>query len=250
MLSAYYRDISLHNQVLFKRTVVAIEKVMKPIMNVINFRMPTNLANSLRPSPVLLTLFFLFGFSQTAQAEEVPRYTVEMIIFEHYALKSWTEEHWPDEIELPSMEKSTALSTHGTSPLYIQNSQKTLDNVVKKMGKGYRVLFHQAWSQNAYKSKNAPKIIIENDRQGGSQMLGTVKLNKTRFAHVEVDLEFEKSIPNKIREAFAENQQLALEDLPSHWRFTLKESRKIKEGQLHYIDHPLFGVLVQLHKND
>ena len=198
----------------------------------------------------LLLCAGLLSFSSIAQADEVPRYTVEMIVFENYALKGWTEEHWPDEIELPSTEKSTALSTLGKSPLYIQSRQISLDSVVKKMNKSYRVLFHQAWSQYAYESKDAPKIIIENDRNGGSQILGTVKLNKTRYAHIEVDLEFERLIPNKIREAFAENQQLALENLPSHWRFNLKEARKIKEGELHYIDHPLFGVLVQIHKND
>lgn len=197
-----------------------------------------------------LAAFTLLGVTATASAQETPRYTIEVMVFENYALKGWTEEHWPEEIPTVSIGNSTALSTRGSSPLYIGAGQKSLDQAAKRMSNGYRVLFHQAWSQNAYASKNAPKVLIESNAQGGTQLLGTVKLIKTRFAHVEVDLEFDRIIPSQIKEAFAKNQQLSLAELPSRWRFHLKESRKIQSRQLHYIDHPLFGVLVQvqLHK--
>ena len=221
-----------------------MEQVMKHTMNVINFRMHAALVNSL-----LLSLTLL-GIIPAAHADETPNYTIEVIVFENHALKGWTEEQWSDEIELPITEGSTSVFTRDKRPLYIQTRDRSLNEVAKKMSNGYRILFHQAWSQNASGSKNAPTVLIENDRKDGAQMMGTVKLYKTRFAHVEIDLEFEKAIPVQVREAFAENQQIGLEDLPSHWRFNLKEARKIKNGQLHYIDHPLFGVLVQLHKNN
>lgn len=198
----------------------------------------------------LLLCTGLVGFSGSLHAEEVPRYTVEVIVFENHALRGWTEEHWSDEIELPITKDSTSIITTGKRPLFIENAKTSLDTVVQKISKNYQILFHQAWSQNAVDTKNAPTVLIENAQAGGTQMVGTIKLYKTRFAHVEVDLEFEKAIPSKIREAFSENQQLTLEDLPSHWRFNLKEARKIKGSELHYIDHPLFGVLVQLRKND
>lgn len=198
----------------------------------------------------LLLCAGLVGVSGSLHAEEVPRYTVEVIVFENYALRGWTEEHWPDEIELPMTEESTSVLTTGKSPLFIEAATTSLDTVAQKMSKGYRILFHKAWSQNAMDTKDAPTVLIESAQENGTQMIGTIKLYKTRFAHVEVDLEFEKAIPAKILEAFAENQQLALDVLPSHWRFNLTEARKIKGDELHYIDHPLFGVLVQLHKND
>lgn len=198
----------------------------------------------------LLLCTGLVGFSGSLHAEEVPRYTVEVIVFENHALRGWTEEHWSDEIELPITKDSTSIITTGKRPLFIENAKTSLDTVVQKISKNYQILFHQAWSQNAVDTKNAPTVLIENAQAGGTQMVGTIKLYKTRFAHVEVDLEFEKAIPSKISEAFSENQQLTLEDLPSHWRFNLKEARKIKGSELHYIDHPLFGVLVQLRKND
>ena len=235
---------------------------MQIMKHVINFTMTSISAYALDllknsrklfPSNAIKSLLLcagLLGFSGTLYAEEVPRYTVEVIVFENYALRGWTEEHWPDEIELPMTEESTSVLTTGKSPLFIETATTSLDTVAQKMSNGYRILFHQAWSQNAKDTKDAPTVLIESAQEGGTQMIGTIKLYKTRFAHVEVDLEFEKAIPAKILEAFAENQQRALEELPSHWRFNLTEARKIKGDELHYIDHPLFGVLVQLHKND
>ncbi|VAW48042.1 hypothetical protein MNBD_GAMMA04-2364 [hydrothermal vent metagenome] len=199
--------------------------------------------------PILGLLVGLIAFHSTAQAN-TPNYTIEVIIFENLALKGWTEERWPDEIGLPNTDNSVSLSAPQKSRLYLKKRKTQLKNVSAKVAKNYRILFHQAWSQNAYSPKKTPTVLIENDRTGSSNLLGTVKLYKTRFAHVQLDLEIKKRIPSKIRKAVAQNQQVNLEYLPTHWRFNLVESRKIKPGELHYIDHPLFGILVQIHKNN
>ncbi len=199
--------------------------------------------------PILSLVMGLMACYSTAQAK-TPNYTIEVIVFENLALKGWTEERWPDEIELPNTENSVSLSTPQKSRLYLKKRKSQLNDVAAKVAKNYRILFHQAWSQNAYSPKKTPTVLIESDRSGSSNLLGTVKLYKTRFAHVQFDLEVEKRIPSKIREAVAQNQQVDLEYLPTHWRFNLVESRKIKPGELHYIDHPLFGILVKIHKNN
>ncbi|VAW48435.1 hypothetical protein MNBD_GAMMA03-981 [hydrothermal vent metagenome] len=195
--------------------------------------------------PILGLLVSLIAYHSTAQAN-TPNYTIEVIIFENLALKGWTEERWPDEIELPNTQNSVSLSAPQKSRLHLKKRKTQLNNVAAKVAKNYRILFHQAWSQNAYSPKKNPTVLIENSRSGSS-LLGTVKLYKTRFAHVQFDLEVERRIPSKIREAVAQNQQVDLEYLPTHWRFNLIESRKIKPGELHYIDHPLFGILVKIH---
>ena len=199
--------------------------------------------------PILSLVMGLMACYSTAQAK-TPNYTIEVIVFENLALKGWTEERWPDEIELPNTENSVSLSTPQKSRLYLKKRKSQLNDVAAKVAKNYRILFHQTWSQNAYSPKKTPTVLIESDRSGSSNLLGTVKLYKTRFAHVQFDLEVEKRIPSKIREAVAQNQQVDLEYLPTHWRFNLVESRKIKPGELHYIDHPLFGILVKIHKNN
>ncbi len=191
------------------------------------------------------TLSVLVGLMSVQSTAHAKSYTIEVIIFENHALKGWTEERWPDEIELPNTDNSVSLNAPQKSRLSLKKRDTKLNSVAKKVAKNYRVVFHQAWSQNSYSPKKTPTVLIENDR-GGTRLLGTVKLYKTRFAHVQFDLELEKRIPSKIREAVAKNQQVDIDYLPTHWRFNLVESRKIKPGELHYIDHPLFGILVKI----
>lgn len=189
--------------------------------------------------------------ASNAFAEKVPNYTVELIVFENHALKGWTEEQWPDEIELPNTNKSTSVFTRGKSPLWISKAERELGNVAARMkrSKGYRILFHQAWSQNTYADLKMPQLLIE-AAHDNTQMAGTVKLYKSRYAHVDFDLRFERRIPDRIKTLFFEQQKITPFDIePESWQFELRESRKIRPNQLHYIDHPLFGILVQLRYN-
>ncbi|MDX1352175.1 MAG: CsiV family protein [Thiomicrorhabdus sp.] len=195
----------------------------------------------------LITLFSLTFFANGTVQAKAESYAIEVIVFESLALRGWTEEYWPEDFERPSIEGSSSVFSRGQKPLFIKNYANTLDGAVAKLNKrGYRVLFHQAWSQQAYANKNSPTVLIENKQGVGTNMLGTVRLYKTRYAHVDFDLEFEKYIPSKILEAFMQNQKISATQTPNSWRFHLKESRKIKPGELHYIDHPLFGVLVKI----
>ena len=203
-------------------------------------------------SQVMVFLFVAFfaSFTTLAQAK-ADNYTIEVIVFESLALKGWTEEYWPEEFERPNIEGSTSVFSRGQKPLWINNTNNALNGAVNQLNKrGYRVLFHQAWSQIAYANKKAPTVLIEDDKKSGANMLGTVRLYKTRYAHVDFDLEFERRIPGKIMTEFLQNQKITTTETPASWRFHLKESRKIKPGELHYIDHPLFGVLVKIQKNE
>lgn len=199
-------------------------------------------------SYTLLALVSLFLISNQANAEN-PTYQIEVIVFENLNLKGWTEEYWPEQIDLPITEESTSLLTLNQKPLWIEKRDSELMDTVKRLNKkGYRVLFHQAWSQTSYANPQSPTVLIENNQEVGSILLGTIRLYKTRFAHIDVDLAFERRIPEKVLEAFNQNQKLLADELPTHWRFNLKESRKIKPGELHYIDHPLFGALIKIQK--
>lgn len=198
----------------------------------------------------LLLFVCLAPFSQLAKAQtDIPSYKIEIIIFESLALKGWTEEYWPMDIELPNTDNTLSVLSTQQRPLFINNSAKTLTTKANALSrKGYRVLMHRAWTQKAYPNKNSTQVLLEASDQYGTNMLGTVRLYKTRFAHVNFDLNFDRRIPSKVQAAFAQNQQLEATNLPTHWSFQLKESRKIRPGELHYLDHPLFGVLVQIEK--
>jgi len=196
----------------------------------------------------LITLVLVaFGFFSQNAVAETPFYKIEVIVFESLALSGWTEEYWPEDTELPITAQSTSVFDTNKKPLWIKSASEDLSNKAGALSrKGYRVLFHQAWTQAAYPNKNAHKVLIEGNSKYGTSFLGTVRLYKTRFAHVDFDLEFERLIPQKVRDVFAQQHNISTSDLASNWRFDVKESRKIRPTELHYIDHPLFGILVQI----
>jgi hypothetical protein len=178
-----------------------------------------------------------------------PVYKLEVIVFESLATKGWTEEYWPEDIELPDIENSISVYNSKQGALWINPSQKSLaGKAVALNKKGYRVLFHEAWTQFGYPDRKVKRVLLESANPYGSSVLGTLRFYKTRFAHVEFDLQLEKAIPQRVKQSFIENQKISANNLPDQWRFNLQESRKIRPGELHYLDHPLFGVLVQISK--
>ncbi|BBP45853.1 hypothetical protein THMIRHAS_12260 [Thiosulfatimonas sediminis] len=185
--------------------------------------------------------------SHAQAAEPLPRYKVEVIVFEQLALKGWTEENWPELSSTMDFGNSTSYLNQNQKPLYIKASNTSLTSVVQRLGKGYRPILHEAWTQFAYNSSKSPKVSIEQSN-ASSSLIGTVKVYKTKFSHIELDLELERRIPSQVREALAEKLGIQAIYLPDTWRFKLQEKRKADSGELHYFDHPLFGALVKIDK--
>ena len=213
--------------------------------------MKTNLLKPKLFHKALLTIASLFflNISAYANTQKTPMYEIEVIVFENLAIKGWTEEHWQDNVELPDLTDSLSLLSKDQAPLYIKTAKKTLSNKASILNKkGFRVLFHEAWVQRAYADKNSDTIVVEGNNAYGSDLLGTLRLYKTRYAHVNFNLTLDRRIPAKVFNDFAYNQKIDPELLSTHWRFRLKESRKIRPGQIHYLDHPLFGALVKIKK--
>ncbi len=181
----------------------------------------------------------IFAFLTPVHAKDLPKFKVEILVFESLALKGWTEEYWPDNIDMISTNRAKFLKP-------LPKSQNMLNKQAAKMtGKrGYHTLFHKSWLVQAKSKKHARQILIHN--QAGSTIDGTLKFYKSRYPHVEINLELERKIPERIKQEFSEQQNIAVEDLPKFWRFKIKESRKLKSNELHYIDHPLFGALIQI----
>ena len=215
----------------------------------------------LTPKTAVFIMVLLFGtFSKTAHAqEEIPNYTLEVVVFETYELNSWIEEYWPETLDDLDYENTLYLADISTDTMPINQfnilkQPNELNTVSEKLApkKGYRILFHQAWSQDTSSDDKMPKLIIESAESvdDNTHLAGTVKLYKSRFAHVEFDLRFNRLIPAEIKQEFFTQQHFSDDQmLAEYWPFSLKTARKIRPNQLHYIDHPLFGILVQLRYN-
>jgi hypothetical protein len=196
---------------------------------------------------IALSLICLFP-ATNAQADEnsaPPKFEVEVVVFETLALKGWTEEFWPDNLPIMDLNDEDVITPPRVRPQY-----NLLNDEVSKMTRrmGYNILFHQAWVVDALPEDQAKPIYISSlpDKDYKSRLEGTLLFYKSRYPHIEMNLELERKIPLVIRSDFAKNQNMQEDLLPEFWRFQLKESRKIKTGQIHYLDHPIFGALVEI----
>lgn len=130
----------------------------------------------------------------------------------------------------------------------------------------YRPLFHEVWQQPLQSRSRSPAILITGGEPYGShfELEGTIKLSVERYLHIETDLWLHRFEPN-----FGQPTTLQVPDLPirttgdvanadsySPFSFiidepykvartvTLRQSRRMRSGEIHYLDHPLFGVIV------
>ena len=144
---------------------------------------------------------------------------------------------------------------------------------VLKLSREYRPLLHVAWQQPALNPRVArpvhiqqfeePDPVIESDNDEEAfdiealqstadefedeyQILdlifdGTIKLRSSRFLHVDVDIAY-------FPESFKGDEEEMTRDLAYQQAdyVRLQETRKIKLNEIHYFDHPLFGLILRV----
>lgn len=131
----------------------------------------------------------------------------------------------------------------------------------------YRVLYHMAWRQPIAEAEDALPVLI----QGGAryddlyELDGTITISRARYLHIDTRLWF--TTFSRIAGAFTSrdpalseeaNVELA-HDFPALFQyesdrrsympertFELIQSRRMRSDHLHYLDHPAFGMLIQI----
>ncbi|MEM7542610.1 MAG: CsiV family protein [Pseudomonadota bacterium] len=177
-------------------------------------------------------------------------YQVEVIAFEHTDTGIETQEAWRELDELPKFSRAiapiVALPEMDDEPEFdepgpvafalLAREERKLNGVFDRLQRlgGYRPLFHAAWRQPRLTGRRARDLHLSdlNTRLTVPDQLvaeattveGLVKLNIARLLHVDVDFVFFGNAP-PVR---------------------LTARRKVKMRELHYFDHPLFGVFVQV----
>ncbi len=78
---------------------------------------------------------------------------------------------------------------------------------------------------------------------GVANPAGTIRLSLTRFLHVKLDLTYVDTQAVQTGPAAAPGD---LTELPIAPRYHLDAERTTRSGELHYFDHPAFGVLIKV----
>ena len=141
----------------------------------------------------------------------------------------------------------------------------------------YRVLLHVGWHQPGFSDDDAPAVHLGTLRglalenrfaaASGEEAEGTVRFWRRRFLHVDVDFAFgdveawrqrdDAADPNAPPGGEGEVSREAGADSPSRPEagerlrvVRLTRSLRLRAGRLHYLDHPLFGMLLEVRRLD
>jgi hypothetical protein len=157
------------------------------------------------------------------------KYDVEMVIFERTSRAAASNESWPQDPGRPNTADATHLTSNGTYAR-LPNSKRSLIDVAKRMrrasGKPVR-LTHMIWRQPAVGKSRATPVYVSGKTRTGV-LSGTAKVHVKRFLHLDLDL------------------LLQTNNGPAPGLFRMQANRKMRSGKLHYIDHPVMGVLVKI----
>jgi hypothetical protein len=105
----------------------------------------------------------------------------------------------------------------------------------------YHPLVHGGWVQLGLPDNEA--LPVDLGVLGVTNPIGTIRLSLTRFLHVKLDLSYVEA--QTAQAAFAPAQE-ELAELSVPTRYHLSAERTTRSGELHYFDHPAFGVLIKI----
>jgi peptidoglycan-binding protein CsiV len=192
----------------------------------------------------LIALLSVATLTASAQQATTPavlqNYDVELVIFRtlnpNASPEEWSMEAAeagqrlaiPEDEPTPFASNEPAPTTTATYPALppakfkLQAIADTL-----KRSRNYQPLAHFGWTQPGYPRNDAKYLPINSLVPAGSGLVGQVALSRGRYLHLTLDLVYDA--PGAAGE-------------PTQ-RFVLRQSRRMRSNERHYLDSPRFGVI-------
>ncbi|MFW1677818.1 CsiV family protein [Pontibacter sp. JAM-7] len=191
-------------------------------------------------------------------------YSIEIIIFSNEESAAVQAETWPllpepaqrDAVNLqPAAVDATPYSLMAAEKLTLTTAKAQL----QRSGQ-YRTLLHTGWIQPVQRTQNPTPVrivagnILDNGRY---ELEGYLGIGRGQYLHVRPDLYLNRILSpaqanalEQARSAEPVASAAELNTLP----FSLQEvltvhmdqPRRMRSGEVHYIDHPLFGMVVSI----
>jgi len=206
------------------------------------------------------------ALAQPNAAPAPPQYQVEIIVFAHREFDAG-EERFPQELT-PLHETEPLLVV----PLYVEPSppltpdpatppeaapaddplafrllapdQLQLNTEYRKLmnGSAYRPMLHAGWVQPGLPEGQAKPFDLS--LLGVINPSGNVRVYLSRFLHISLDISYQDGAAAGT--AIPEPAAGELREVTFTPRYRLVTERQTRSGELHYFDHPAFGVLVKV----
>ncbi|MDH5613055.1 MAG: peptidoglycan binding protein CsiV [Gammaproteobacteria bacterium] len=231
---------------------------------------------------ITTSIFTLLLLLSTFGVHAVNQYNIEIIFFEDTSNRYINSEQWP--VIIPPEESMTPPSVtlpinklnnnielnkteypNSNSVINItHHASDALADYVTRLNQSsrYNVLLHRSWQQTGLNDTDAIDIYVNtsgaddlknndvtifnpghqtstiNDNQNFmSNVEGTLKLILGRYLHIHTDLLY-----RRLNTAYKPDSPVLNGRIFSEYK--IKSQRRMRSNELHYIDHPLLGILI------
>ena len=218
---------------------------------------------------IALLSLILSALPAPGMAQMQSWYAVEVVIFRHWEAPGEDAEFWPRRPPPIAQSVMQHLRTLGPvasgadAPAFsrLPDTELQLAGIDQRLerSKDYEVLLHVGWRQPGFGPASAPAVVLPlnwtppalprvtvsptDAARGqnpfgyvppGTRLWGTLRLLRRRYLHFQVDLRFRRGGASS---ALAGDDAVMI--------YPMIESRRMRAGEIHYLDHPVLGILVQ-----
>lgn len=231
----------------------------------------------------LLTALLVFSFTFISPiVTAADWYKVEVVVFANQDSSGLSEEYWPEIKEIPSPANAIALkslSAEGSAYKRLADSSLSLHDAKNRLKNSgpYRVLFHAGWMQPVYHTQKPRPIRITGGEildNGMYELDGHIAIGRGTYLHFRPNLFLSRRLNSDessyLKNPLSQSADLAASQsaslitmqaasgatsaltsnafpvIPDILTVNLNQARRMKSKELHYIDHPLMGILVEI----
>lgn len=182
-------------------------------------------------------------------------YDVEILVYAQLT-RSAGDERWPVPREWPAVERALSLGEAGTQSVDTRALQAVADNL--RGARHYRPILHWRWRQPGWQPADAKPIHVQIPAGSPIPLLRPpAMLDKNLLARLRTQVAQRQPLPpdqplldGTVSLGIAQFPLLSVDlvymDSDTGLPVQLRETRRVREGELHYLDNPRFGVLAQV----
>jgi hypothetical protein len=211
--------------------------------------------------------------SETSEAAEIRRYSVEMIIFAYSKdVSAGSEVFVPDEpppeaviddalllesipevVDEPQLETTLEKEIRPYEIVMLAEDELQLVDIMRRLKRldAYQPLLHFGWTQPMYPDDEPESRPLSSFVTPPDGLQGELSLYLSRYLHLAIKLQLDAPADAVIEDTMSAtgintDYSYSNEVVSYPVRYRIDEDRIFRNGELRYFDHPKFGVLAKI----